>query len=112
MKIPLVPENPVDERLVVEALLIVAVPVVLVLVNVAPVAERLVVEALRAVKLVVEAVTAAKRVEVALVMTEEVANTLVEKRLANRKELEPRERVLSVVGRISAAMFNVEKSVV
>ena len=44
---------PVAERLVVEALLIVAVPVVLVLVNEAPVAERLVVEAVRMVACVI-----------------------------------------------------------
>jgi hypothetical protein len=46
-------------------------------------------------------------VVVALVTREEVAKTFWEKRLRKRRELEPRERVVSVVGRISARTLRV-----
>jgi hypothetical protein len=64
---------PKADKLVVDALLMVAVPVVFESVTVSPLAERLVVDALSAVRFVVDAVTAAKSVEVLLVITPDVA---------------------------------------
>ena len=96
----------VTVRLVVEALAIVP----------------LVTEAVRAVRLVVEAVIAAKRelvalvnealavkrfVLVAFVTTEDVAKIFCEKRLRKRRVFVPRERVMSVVGRMSASRLSV-----
>jgi len=98
VKIPLLPVKPLDERLVVEALVIVAVPVVLVLVNVAPTAERLVVEALRAVKLVVDAVTAANKVLVEFKNIDDVAYTFCAYTLRSLPVEDPSEYAKSCLG--------------
>ena len=63
-----------------------------------------------AVSPVVEALVRAandekRLVEDALVMIEEEAKMFCEKRLRKRSELEPSERVISVVGRISASVL-------
>ena len=52
-------------------------------------------------------VVAKRLVLVAFVMTEEEAKMFWEKRLRKRRALEPRERVTSVVGRMSARVLRV-----
>ena len=52
-------------------------------------------------------VVAKRLVLVAFVMTEEEAKMFWEKRLRKRRVLEPRERVMSVVGRMSARVLRV-----
>ena len=52
-------------------------------------------------------VVAKRLVLVAFVMTEEEAKMFWEKRLRKRRVLDPRERVMSVVGRMSARVLRV-----
>ena len=122
--VPLVMNSLPMNALVAENADVDALPVVLVLVNVAPVAERAVVEALvvysvpetvrlvvdalpsdedAEIKLVVEAVvmfaiTAAIKVEVLLVMTDEVAKIFCAKRLRNLSVEDPRDPERSLNG--------------
>jgi hypothetical protein len=121
VKIPFPPVNPVALKLVVLAFANVAFVEKRLLI-VAPFAERFVVEAFVenrlvrvapvALKLVVEALVAQKFVEkrfveVALVITELVANIFCENRFKNLSAFVPSERVMSVVGRMSASRFRV-----
>jgi hypothetical protein len=71
------------------------------------VVERLVKEAVNPFRSV-----AKKLVEVAFVITEDVAKIFCEKRLRKRRALVPRDRVISVVGRMSPARLRRDSVVV